>query len=504
MENHHVLELLKLKEKIPRQSCYFRIPDYYFPKSTDPDRIEYLKSLNPEIEAFSDPKCSLDLPYICDNCLHRVLHSKFSSWTSKNELIDSFIQETQLFSSYERYPEWVPYNSLSQIKKIGEGGFGIVFSALWEWGIKSSLEEEEEDDKKRKKIYHYRTGRCTVALKKLKGEMEITRAFLSEVQAQFDFCHLYGISQDPSTLEYLFIMRFAPQGDLRTYLLRNFDNLSLPNKLGIAQTICAELEKIHAKGWVHGDLHSGNILLLNEENAFISDFGMCRPTDAVGAKESFYGIIPNIAPEIFRGRPYFQAGDIYSLGIVLWELACGVIAFADRSHDVYLLLEIIDGLRPQTCHFAPPVYNKLLKRCWDSDPLNRPSIKDVLESIEYWCYHRRQTDVVNRSNNIGSDLFRSEPMSSSETDKNNRFGKKNVFGYYDYFDPTIKNQFATSQDIGYIYILMKWRPNKPIHSEAVYTSRSFSYKSLQDEIDIFLGRRKSNQKSNNHIRLDLN
>ncbi|CAB4404420.1 unnamed protein product [Rhizophagus irregularis] len=357
MENHHVLELLKLKEKIPRQSCYFRIPDYYFPKSTDPDRIEYLKSLNPEIEAFSDPKCSLDLPYICDNCLHRVLHSKFSSWTSKNELIDSFIQETQLFSSYERYPEWVPYNSLSQIKKIGEGGFGIVFSALWEWGIKSSLEEEEEDDKKRKKIYHYRTGRCTVALKKLKGEMEITRAFLSEVQAQFDFCHLYGISQDPSTLEYLFIMRFAPQGDLRTYLLRNFDNLSLPNKL---------------------------------------------------------------------------------------------------------------------------------------------------ESIEYWCYHRRQTDVVNRSNNIGSDLFRSEPMSSSETDKNNRFGKKNVFGYYDYFDPTIKNQFATSQDIGYIYILMKWRPNKPIHSEAVYTSRSFSYKSLQDEIDIFLGRRKSNQKSNNHIRLDLN
>ncbi|PKY52039.1 kinase-like protein, partial [Rhizophagus irregularis] len=155
------------------------------------------------------------------------------------------------------------------------------------------------------------------------------------------------------------------------------------NKLGIAQTICAELEKIHAKGWVHGDLHSGNILLLNEENAFISDFGMCRPTDAVGAKESFYGIIPNIAPEIFRGRPYFQAGDIYSLGIVLWELACGVIAFADRSHDVYLLLEIIDGLRPQTCHFAPPVYNKLLKRCWDSDPLNRPSIKDVLESIEY-------------------------------------------------------------------------------------------------------------------------
>ncbi|CAB5216516.1 unnamed protein product [Rhizophagus irregularis] len=77
--------------------------------------------------------------------------------------------------------------------------------------------------------------------------MKFTQTFLLEVQAQFDFCHLYGITQDPSTLEYMFIMRFAPQGDLRRYLLRNFDNLLLPNKLGIAQTICAELEKFMQK-----------------------------------------------------------------------------------------------------------------------------------------------------------------------------------------------------------------------------------------------------------------
>lgn len=106
----------------------------------------------------------------------------------------------------------------------------------------------------------------------------------------------------------MLIMRFAPQGDLRTYLLRNFDNLSLPNKLGIAQIICAELEKIHAKGWIHGDLHGGNILLLNEENAFISDFGMCRPSDQVESKDKLCGVILYIAPEIIRGHPYSQAG----------------------------------------------------------------------------------------------------------------------------------------------------------------------------------------------------
>lgn len=410
------------------------------------------------------------------------MRKKFSSWTSGNKLIDRFIRKTQLLSSYERYPEWVSYSSLSQVEQIGEGGFGTVFSAIWSWGIKT-----------KNLNMHYRTGPCKIALKKLKGEMKITEAFLSEVQAQFDFCHLYGITQDPSTLDYMFIMRFAPQGDLRTYLLRNFDNLSLPNKLGIAQTICAELVKIHAKGWIHGDLHCGNILLLNEENAFISDFGLCRPVDEVESKEKLYGVIPNIAPEIIRGHPHSQAGDIYSLGIILWELVCGVVAFADRSHDVHLILDIFDGLRSQTCHFFPPVYNDLLKRCWNQDPLKRPSIKEVLESIEFLCFHRKQVDVKNNTVE-GSKLFNVKRLTIFRkylhNDENNRFGN------YKEGNESVRRQLVNSQNATITYILMKWKPNKPIHSGAVYTSRSFSYKTLQEEIDIFLIRRKSNQKSN--------
>ncbi|CAG8636936.1 21663_t:CDS:2 [Rhizophagus irregularis] len=256
---------------------------------------------------------------------------------------------------------------LSGLDLIG-GAWGLI-AALYAF-----LFEEDKYDKTRKNVYHYRTGPCTVALKKLKGEMEFTQTFLLEVQAQFDFCHLYGITQDPSTLEYMFIMRFAPQGDLRRYLLRNFDNLTLPNKLGIAQTICAELEKIHAKGWVHGDLHSGNILLLNEENAFISDFGM-RSRDDFGYPNSEYLI--EISGDFFKD---YQSG------------------FFDPDYD-------------------------LIK----------------------------------------------------------------------YSDSEIHQQLKIAHKACRIYIKMKWKPNKPIHSEAVYTSRSFSYKSLQDEIDILLV--KSNRSS---------
>ncbi|PKB94133.1 kinase-like protein [Rhizophagus irregularis] len=399
MEKQHVLELFKLKGKNPQINCNFRMSDNEFPKTLDPDTLK----------------------------------------------------ETQLFSPYERYPEWVPYNSLSQIKKIGEGGFGTVFSAMWSWGIKSSLEEEDKDDKTRKKYIIIE---------------------LVHVQAQFDFCHLYGITQDPSTLEYMFIMRFAPQGDLRRYLLRNFDNLLLPNKLG----------------WVHGDLHSGDILLLNEENAFISDFGMCRPTDTVEAKDKVYGVISYIAPEIIRGHPYSQAGDIYSLGILLWELACGIIAFADRSHDVNLILDICDGLRPQTSHYSPIVYNDIIKMCWDPDPSKRPSASEILISIERLCEFKQSKDVNNY------------PLSGHSLEHGGiffkhilEFSNSNGYGLIKYFESEIFQQLKLAHKACRIYIKMKWKPNKPIHSEAVYTSRSFSYKSLQDEIDILLV--KSNRSS---------
>ncbi|CAB5216742.1 unnamed protein product [Rhizophagus irregularis] len=248
----------------------------------------------------------------------------------------------------------------------------------------------------------------------------------------------------------LFIMRFAPQGDLRRYLLRNFDNLLLPNKLGIAQTICAELEKIHAKRWVHGDLHSGNILLLNEENAFISDFGMCRPTDTVEAKDKVYGVISYIAPEIIRGHPYSQAGDIYSLGILLWELACGIIAFADRSHDVNLILDICDGLRPQTSHYSPIVYNDIIKMCWDPDPSKRPSASEILISIERLCAFRRPKDDSRHPNTeyqieCGGHFFKN----------NSGFFEPNGYDLIKYSDSEIHQQLKLAHRACQIYIKMK-------------------------------------------------
>ncbi|CAG8827051.1 33502_t:CDS:2, partial [Gigaspora margarita] len=269
------------------------------------------------------PKCEEEAPLICNGCLHEVLEREFDNWSSENVQIDEFVRNAQRSLSYIRYPEWIPYNSFTEIKCVNRGEFGAVISAKWNQGTKAMQTSDN--------VRHYfRSDPCAVVLKKLKdmnqlslikiqhqdpknccnlygitqdlstleymlveptsvcdgclsnqlkGEKDTVHLFLKEIKAQFNCCHLYGVTKDPSTSQYMFVMRYAPQGDLRRFLQKNFDQLTLENKLAIAQSICVELQNIHAKGWVHGDLHGGNILLLNEEDAFISDFGLCRPTN---------------------------------------------------------------------------------------------------------------------------------------------------------------------------------------------------------------------------------
>ncbi|PKC00140.1 kinase-like protein, partial [Rhizophagus irregularis] len=102
--------------------------------------------------------------------------------------------------------------------------------------------------------------------------------------------------------------------------------------------------------------------------------------------DEIYGVIPYIAPEIFKGSAFSKESDIYSLGMIMWELTTGCKPFANVEHDHFLIFNIIDGVRPEITEDTPECYANLMKSCWDSDPKKRPSIGDI-ESICYnWLY----------------------------------------------------------------------------------------------------------------------
>ncbi|RGB29891.1 kinase-like domain-containing protein [Rhizophagus diaphanus] len=266
------------------------------------------------------------------------------------------------------YIEWIPYSELEIIKQIGEGGFGTVYIAIWKGGgaltmIRGKIERlwQFEEAWKRESGHldeelsndlrqHY------VAIKILKHSDTNIMKFLKELKAYIKcvttshkkvMVRCYGISREPTTA-----------------------NLS------------SGLKAIHEAGLVHRDLHAGNILIGHDGNAYITDLGLsCLENEQ--QSEFNYGDTPFIAPEVLRNLKYTFASDVYSFGIIMWMLTTGQHPFADNKNE-FLEVEICEGKRPEVTEETPKCYRELMERCWNSDPLKRPSAIELYDTIKLW------------------------------------------------------------------------------------------------------------------------
>ncbi|RIB06807.1 kinase-like domain-containing protein, partial [Gigaspora rosea] len=84
-----------------------------------------------------------------------------------------------------------------------------------------------------------------------------------------------------------------------------------------------------------------------------------------------------IAPEVLRSRGYTPASDVYSFGIIMWEVSSGRLVFSDKNHDLCFLTEACNGLRPTIAKDMPEYYVDLMKRCWNNDPAKRPMASEI-------------------------------------------------------------------------------------------------------------------------------
>ncbi|GBB88914.1 hypothetical protein RclHR1_31650001 [Rhizophagus clarus] len=124
-----------------------------------------------------------------------------------------------------------------------------------------------------------------------------------------------------------------------------------------------------------------------------------------------------MAPEILRGKTYTPASDIYSFSMIIWEFTSGIPPFNDRAHDLQLVLSICKGERPEIIENTPQCYVNLMKKCWNENPLKRPSVSVVKDIIAGWIFCDYE------SNNETSDNETSDnETSDNETSK--------VFGDY--------------------------------------------------------------------------
>jgi serine/threonine protein kinase len=149
-------------------------------------------------------------------------------------------------------------------------------------------------------------------------------------------------------------------------------------RIQIIYGIVYAVSMIHEENAIHRDLHSGNILF-NSTDIRISDLGFCGPADK--PLDSIYGNLPYIAPEVISGKETTFASDIYSIGMLMWEISFGQPPFTNFENDYELALKIINGMRPKIVPGTPLEYKELMVQCWDADPTKRPDADTLCDKI---------------------------------------------------------------------------------------------------------------------------
>ncbi|RIB01920.1 kinase-like domain-containing protein [Gigaspora rosea] len=356
----------------------------------------------------------IDFCHLCDSQISQ-------EWTSRNKEIDEFIKHAQMNTPYyHKIIEWIPFDRLENVQKIGKGGFSTIYSATWIDGKRAySLDETK------RKLIKTREKFCKVALKSLTGTQNVSLNFLNEFKAHYE-CQLeklsvekygietYGITYDTNRNEYMMVFEYADKGDLRRYLSENFTNLTWKQKLKLLYSISDNLDYIHQK-YVHKDLHSGNILIVSTGsfdlytllyNVYIvnnklimltpnigvktniepkiSDLGLSSKINEIIVENGTYGVVQYVADEVLLGQPYTKASDIYSLGVIMSEVSTGKPPFKNLPCNMVQTQKVFNESRPEFAKGTPECYVELANQCMDRDPTKRPTAKEIYEKSRKW------------------------------------------------------------------------------------------------------------------------
>ncbi|HZM99596.1 MAG TPA: serine/threonine-protein kinase, partial [Pyrinomonadaceae bacterium] len=166
------------------------------------------------------------------------------------------------------------------------------------------------------------------------------------------------------------------KGEELSSLLRRIGRLPSDKALQIARQICAGLAAAHDSGVLHRDLKPSNVMIDADGNARLTDFGIAGLAEEIRDDEVSAGTPAYMAPEQLDGKPPTIRSDIYSLGLVLYELFTGKRAFDASTLDELLKLRRSDSAPTTPTSLVKdlePVIESIIDRCMQKDPARRPA-----------------------------------------------------------------------------------------------------------------------------------
>ncbi|XP_030282042.1 receptor-interacting serine/threonine-protein kinase 3-like isoform X2 [Sparus aurata] len=265
-------------------------------------------------------------------------------------------------------------------KHVGSGGFGHVYKA------------------------RHKDWRHDVAIKILKTDVGYKEADLMVTASSEFVLRVYGTYKGcppfSRSTQHGIVMQFMEMGSVESLREDPPHPPPWPLAFRLAREVALGVNFLHLKKIVHQDLKPSNVLLTENLNARLADFGLSRvstsaltsSSEQTGETGGTYKYMP---PEAFDAsyKPV-RAFDIYSYGILLWSIVTGEEPYPGRT--ALVPLSIPDGQRPPCEDLEKMAVEglkelvHLMKRCWDGDPNKRPKIDEVLEETEeVFSKHKR-------------------------------------------------------------------------------------------------------------------
>ncbi|RHZ77230.1 hypothetical protein Glove_184g107 [Diversispora epigaea] len=195
----------------------------------------------------------------------------------------------------------------------------------------------------------------------------------------------YGVTKQENTNNYMIILEYVNNGSLRQYLKTNFRKLDWNAKLNLAKQIANVLMFLHSNDIIHGKFNSESILIHNGIIK-LNVFGLTKIiSDSLSFITNNLGPIQYTDPqylELFSTIGKNKSSDIFSLGIILWEISSGNLPFEmESSSNVDLLNNIAKGKREMAVPGTPHKYKEIYTDCWKHNGNSRPDISQVVKNL---------------------------------------------------------------------------------------------------------------------------
>ncbi|NOR11621.1 MAG: protein kinase, partial [Candidatus Aminicenantes bacterium] len=260
-------------------------------------------------------------------------------------------------------------NRYDVLEELGRGGMGRVY-----------------------KVFDKRI-REEIALKLLRSDIaddpQVVERFSNELKFARKIVHknvgrMYDLGEEEGIL--YITMEFVPGEDLKAFIKRA-SQLSIGKSIAIVEQVCEGLVEAHKLGVVHRDLKPQNIMIDKAGNAHIMDFGIARSLNAEGITDAgvIIGTPEYMSPEQVGGEDVDQRSDLYSLGIILYEMVSGRVPFqSDSAFAVGMKHKSEKPQAPQTIDpQIPDNLNRMILKCLEKEKERRfQTAEEILSELK--------------------------------------------------------------------------------------------------------------------------